>query len=203
MIATGNSSSPRHRRGFTLVELIVVLGLIMMLMGLLMPAVSRAWRQAQAVTCRAQLRDLGFALAVYANDNQGAVMPPGTVPSEWPEVLFGEPYPASLVCPTGAGEDALSYQLNWWLKFGSNSVRMDGSNGLGLPPSQILVAGETWPGRVEHYCWIQADRETSWDPARHGPGLLSNYLWLDLHVDNTVPSPLPPFDNPWRVLRQR
>lgn len=36
----------------------------------------------------------------------------------------------------------MSYQLNWWLKFGRSSVRMDGHNGLGLPPRQILVAGE-------------------------------------------------------------
>lgn len=201
MITTSMSRTPRCR-AFTLIELIVVMGLILLLLGLLAPATSRAWRQAEAVKCRSQLRQLGLALAVYANENGGAVMPFGMGPDpEWPEVLFGERNPPVVVCPTGVGEDTLSYQLNWWLKFGSLSVRMDGSNSRGLSPSQIPVAGESWAGRIEPYCWITSDGFISWDPARHGPGLLSNYLWLDLHVDNTVPQPIPPSIDPWRVVR--
>lgn len=194
------TTGPRRRAGFSLPELIVVLGLIMLLLGLLAPATSRAWRQADAVKCRAQLYQLGLALSMYANENRGASVPFGNGPDPmWPEVAFGEPNPAVLVCPTGVGEDTLSYQLNWWLRFRS-SIKMDGSNSSGLSPSQIPLAGESWPGQTTYYSSVDAEGVISWDPARHGPGLLSNYLWLDLHVDNTAPQAIPPSNDPWKVL---
>ncbi|MGH7180130.1 MAG: type II secretion system protein, partial [Tepidisphaeraceae bacterium] len=62
----------RPRAAFTLVELLVVIGIIAILIGLLLPALSRARRQANKTVTLAHLQQIGQAMANYAVEFKGA-----------------------------------------------------------------------------------------------------------------------------------
>ena len=59
------------KRGFTLIELLVVMVIIALLVGLLLPALGRAREEARKTQCRSNLRQIGLAMNIYANDNKG------------------------------------------------------------------------------------------------------------------------------------
>src|SRR5688572_20024643 len=67
MVATG-----RMRRGFTLVELLVVMTIVSLLAALLIPAVMAARETGRTVQCRSNLRQIGLAVLGYAHHNNGA-----------------------------------------------------------------------------------------------------------------------------------
>ena len=65
------STIRRGRAAFTLVELLVVIGIIALLISILMPALGRARRLAQRTQCLAQLRQIGTAVQTYIAEHKG------------------------------------------------------------------------------------------------------------------------------------
>src|SRR5690349_7548680 len=80
----------RRRNAFTLVELLVVIGIIAVLVGILLPVFNRMRESARIVQCSSNLRQVATAMLMYANANEGRLLPSAVEPGDtiYPRGLF-------------------------------------------------------------------------------------------------------------------
>jgi prepilin-type N-terminal cleavage/methylation domain-containing protein len=118
-------STSRSCKGFTLVELLVVIGIIAVLISMLLPALNKAREAAVATSCKSNMRQIAMALQFYAQANRGWC-PPATQEnsvwgdSMWPFRLVSNQYLTNidvLYCPADPGRESgnyVEYGTDWW-----------------------------------------------------------------------------------------
>lgn len=157
------------RAGFTLIELLVVIAIIAILASLLLPTLGRAKETAKRISCENKIRQLGVALRIYVDENEG-FYPPRANKNRWPNLLrdkysdldvlicpndvpFGSPLTYTNE-PSTADASPRSYIINGWNDY-FKYVRSDdwanyqsGDPALVMPenyikqPSDTIVFGE-------------------------------------------------------------
>jgi prepilin-type N-terminal cleavage/methylation domain-containing protein/prepilin-type processing-associated H-X9-DG protein len=83
------SAPSRQHLGFTLVELLVVIGIIALLISILLPSLGKAREQANATKCASNLKQIGNAINMYVNQNKG-FLAPWTNLDQWTDTATGQ-----------------------------------------------------------------------------------------------------------------
>jgi len=106
----------KTKRGFTLVELLVVIGIIAVMIALLLPSLVRSRAQSNSVVCQSNLRQIGESMLIYADQYDGFLFPPDM---GWDNqhVYLNSPNDGSLIFSNGETiftGNPLLYTYNTW-----------------------------------------------------------------------------------------
>jgi len=171
------------RKGFTLIELLVVIGIIAILAAILFPVFFSVKEQGKRSVCKSNLRQVGSAFSMYANDWSGVLPPfsqvaswgPTGVTDLWTQVI--RPYMAArrgahvgvdyLVCPTRPDlRGTYAYAVNYPFIIGYPSYYgQQGGARLDRIPRNVLVVSDGW---IVVYCpaWWRFDSDQDRDGLR-------------------------------------
>ena len=189
-----------RRSAFTLIELLVVIAIISLLVSILLPSLQRARDMATDVMCKSNLRGLGLAVRMYADDYAGA-LPQGFPysdhwPNRWhdwsglvPNYIENPPGPNSILkCPaepvTDGGYGGVTYSMNMPLmgrKLDDQPIYAPVS-WANPDNSKVVVWVDSRPSCPSMNIWggngpAEVERDRG---ARHRGG--DNVLFGDLHV---------------------
>ncbi len=165
---SATSASPRKpASAFTLVELLVVIGIIAVLISILLPSLNKARIQAQTTTCMSNLKQFAICYRMYADDNRGYM--PLVSGGAWGDVI-----PAKVNGMTTSGG-----QLYWYRAFVPYLQK-------GLDP--LTMTSQQMPSVVKACpawsAWL--DQGTANNQWRPGYGQ-NTYMWAGKYASKRVP----------------
>ena len=200
----------RDIRAFTLVELLVVIGIIAVLIGILVPTLAKARERGLAIVCASNMRQAGIALRMYQNEFKGYLPLPASDGLVWQHRLvkyIGGDRPYEKICCAAiememSGTSTLSFGLNVVIvQFNFSMFKK--TDRIKNPAKVILVADTIMRKPINlanpyNSCFelmplngLPYTAYTSSGIADYRHSKLANVLYLDLHVSADK---LPPDD---------
>jgi len=196
------------RTAFTLVELLVVIGIIALLVGILMPSLSRARQEAQRVTCQSNLRQLYALTVIYQGENKNYYPVPTwplsdifnevpSVPSTDTKIWFnalpkfagqepmGDAGIYTHLDPKGADPTVLGCPTARALHYQRRTYAMNENLSQGAIHFWVTVgpSGPPPPGIQPKNWGLKPEYLKQLKPLGSGESLMWNWTWIPLYMD--------------------